>query len=1549
MPDQAPDTQTLQVTQPSLFSTPPQQQTSLFSGATPDEKSVGAPTSMGTNVIAMAATNVAQPQPQVMNEFQQKVQDYTKQIQDQGSDQQARTQVAASTQLQTMQMYAKGWASAAQDPGIDPQHLQDIEGAYGQVVNQGIEQRATYAAEEKAVQNIEDLAASGDETQAKMVLNNYHTPGGAEQVIADVRTKQLVLQRLVESQTAVDQGSGWMTHLTNFVVSNLPYFSNKELIGNVDLDTVAHRWYDSLFAGQRLHSEAAALYNLPNDQFADYVQHNLIPNVQKSSSFLGFHNQDAALNILSTIADAPPAWRINAQAGFTDGLALLPEIKSIGMVKSIPSLLMGLGARKEASELVANAAANIFLKGSGKAVEEQAGGLTQETVAEEMSNTAQKPFGASSNISVQQAANDSYERGRAALATAGVQASGRWAPGELQKAQQVFEQQLASKYGRELQDVGHYSTPTADGSSVTGTSFFLGKKNGDLFATEQSARKAAKDWNRPDANIVQDQSGQYSVWITENMPETGFYTTKVAPRASSSLSAAVLNPAQIGDNFLHGLSSVAQGQKQKILNGVLQPLAKQFSSLGGVDRTRLAAILEWGEKNGTWLNDSDANILHNRAFQSDMSPKALEAYHGAQRLGDIDFALRRDDVWKHNVINNYKTVSFDTGQGPVARENGQVYQKLDSVPSNLSYDIKTGTHYDNNNPLTPAKKAELESQGRVAVSLQEGMKLNDGNTVKHFIMDRGDLNEEELRRDQLGYTEGGHRIYDASHFVKQTQVGVNPSDGKSFLKNPGVFIAGNKAETEFWASKMEQVRELVKAGSPTAGQINDLIDGHPGFLDGPKMLEAFRDGTFDVNHPFLSLADRKMPAEYSTASTSHATDLLNPDETPMAAYLRTNGGLYYGAKGTPLPDWRGEQAPVLDPYQTLNRSMQNIASLSSFSDYKQTSIARWVNTYKQWLDHSANDSDVTVFGQANYSKSIDSAVRVAAEAQRKIIQDNLGWRTPGDLEAEDAGKRFADWVQGSEPGTARNKLATQMSKWWTTQNPLAALRGFAFDAKIGMLNPVHFFMRLQTMANAVLLSPGNGFRGMVGAMPLRAYLTQAGTEGMLDQFAKNGLAKLADFDSDAEMKMFMRSAKSSGFFDFGGTHLLINDYGPNAAASGFKAGWDSVSQAGRFMVNEGETLSRATAYRIGWEEAKEQFPGLAFSDPQFRRVVMDRADAYSMRMSGNDAAAWQKGLASIPTQFWSYNARNLEALLGRDFTTAQKLRLAVGQAALYGSAGVPGVGLISEYFKQRNGSAPNLDSAWGLADRGILDEMVYHLTGADALVGKRIGTGDWATQVVGDVLGTSSYGVKTTAELAGGATFSIYGNIGSGLLDLAHYASSEQGTPTGRPLTRDSLLRLASNISTFGNAYKGYMAYKYGILNPGTTGTVLANDLPTSDAFTLALGFQPGETDEVDALYGFHNQHEQHVKDTVKLLKAYEQQYAFEPDRRQEISDEISTAMSLLPPDIRAQAQKELRNSRDQTTLQAIARQVSKDKVNQQQETPDAGTRESDGSTPGQP
>jgi hypothetical protein len=285
-------------------------------------------------------------------------------------------------------------------------------------------------------------------------------------------------------------------------------------------------------------------------------------------------------------------------------------------------------------------------------------------------------------------------------------------------------------------------------------------------------------------------------------------------------------------------------------------------------------------------------------------------------------------------------------------------------------------------------------------------------------------------------------------------------------------------------------------------------------------------------------------------------------------------------------------------------------------------------------------------------------------------------------------------------------------------------------------------------------------------------------------------------------------------------------------------------------------------------------------------------------MSNASKSWWQTGLMSIPTQFWAYNVRMIEALTGRDFTTAQKLRLLSMQLAMAGTAGVPIVAGVVDMVKTRYGVDPDVGTMGSVLHRGVADNLIYAMFGADVNVGERWGTGSWSSDLIRDVFGYSEFNNKTFAEIAGGATYSITSQALGSAWDVAafwmtHESGSEEVNMTGEELTK-----MFRQISTLNHALQAWEVYNYGMYR-SSKGKVLADDLPSEDALFAGLGFAPHEMSELSVMTGYTKHKQAIIKDAAAQITAWRQEGLNRPDLFIENAKKVNAFVKFLPPDIR--------------------------------------------------
>lgn len=454
-----------------------------------------------------------------------------------------------------------------------------------------------------------------------------------------------------------------------------------------------------------------------------------------------------------------------------------------------------------------------------------------------------------------------------------------------------------------------------------------------------------------------------------------------------------------------------------------------------------------------------------------------------------------------------------------------------------------------------------------------------------------------------------------------------------------------------------------------------------------------------------------------------------------------------------------------------------------------------------------------------------------------------------------------------------------------------------------------FPLQVSTLAATFSLDPTNAGRAFMNIGPSLSVMWAKKPEEVIDVLIQRGFHKTLGFDDPKEYKQFMMMQKRSGFFDIGNNQLLIGEYSPSAALSTLGKKTQQIREGARFFFYQAERFNRHAAALIAWKDIRKRRPNLDPSSPEFSTLWVGRTDDFSMNMARESASAWQSGLASIPTQFWSYSVRMMEAMLGPKFTTEQKIRLLVGQTVLYGQFGVPAaslaayaaekVGLISP-----DGERAQLGSLEAFYQRGLLDHMINWTTGLDLKASERVGVGGFPEQLVRMILNDGKYGDTSIAGAAGGATLSIVGDLFGDSAYTFKYLLAESGRGGDFTATREGLLRMATNISSVSNFYKARMVQKYGTYYTNT-GAILATDLPDEYAFWIALtSYQPGAVDDIGEYYDYLADDDKAVKELTKIILNYRSKIIADPDNAFEYYDDMRHLMMLEEPHIRTKAQR---------------------------------------------
>lgn len=1405
---------------------------------------------------------------------------------------------------------------------MTPEQTSQVDSAYNNVLSFDAEKKARSAMEQQAIENIQDMAAR-DPIQAQVLMDNLQH-GGADQVLRDHLVIQAQLAQRSEELSHEQNQEGWGSYLLNKVLSLVPTTSNFQKSGIVDGS--ANTWGDFFASGQGLQHQSETMYsklaNMSPDEAAKFLAADgpLMAGLRANSkSWLGTFDPETAkssLGALTNQSDNDRGW--SNLWGVADAASLIP-LTGIGKVGSSVKTLLRAGARKEALDTLEKGAETIAREGAQAAAEKT--GVTAEDLRAAQSTSHVDPS-VTSDFSVTpsmdlaartEAAKDALDKLPGIIQEQRLTSSD-----EIMAAYQSTLEQHMQDVGRPIKDYAFKTETLAGGNGLRYLETVVGKKDGGGYAKEATASNAAESMGLG-GEAFRDETGQWFVRTRTNVAEDGFFTNPFHTPTQgfiSRLTGAIWrSPSRTTDETLHGKAVVAGsgiGRQQRIIG---EQLANTFRGINKESQDVVTQVALQGANNKKWWTPEEFNDLVTRYKGRDATEAELGTYQKLQLYNDMDWVLRNDQQYLQKAVNGSQSLKFDTKSGHSFDIDGHVNYNPKMLPTQRVYNLTENVHYTSqNNPLTGDRLKELTDSGYVMVKPHEAINLPDGTTVDHILARKSDLEISPLRRNQLAYSEGGHRLYTDKYFVKQASVGRQADTGSEFLRNPATFVTGkNIAEVTKWADTMNEARLAVKGSTHTAQQLDDLIfKGNTAFPTGKEFMEKVASGAIHKDHPFEPLFDREMPAAYKTAG-ENVSNFVNPDEAGFNGYYRTTGRMYTSSKGDILRDTKGDLSPTVDPYEALSTSLKQVTRESGLFNYKQESLERFLSTYKSDLEIPSGASNYSKFDTARVKAGVSRETANAIEAHRFAIRNVLGFQTPGDRLAQQMWRTTAEAVIGD--GSNAGKVFAHDAVWWfKNNNPLSFLRGLAFDSKLGLWNVGQIFTQSSTMISALALSPRMGMKGMASLPFMHAFLMmkEASKETLLDTLVKKGIHKTIGFEDAAEFKEYARIMNKSGFMDMNGSHIMIGENGPTAHFGTFVETQAKVREAGRALFYKAEVNNRLIAYRIAWDEARSA--GLKPGQDGFLAKLMKGADDYSLNMTHESSAQWQKGIWSIPTQFWSYNIRMMDAMIGNRFTPAQRLRLVTANLAVAGTAGTPITAAIASYMKDNSGVSPDINSLAGTLDRGVLDKIVYEMSGANVRIGEKVGTGTWLPNTVKDIFGASDFGQKNFADIIGGATYGIVKQSANVLYNATKYAAAESGSDMGPSgLQGDAWLKLANQVSSVGNTLKAVLAMNYGIFK-SANGTNYPN-IPKEDAFFLALGYQPQEIDSLGHRMAFLKNEDTAVKQAATQINNWRQEAFLRPDTFEENMKKSNAFVRLLPVTIQRKVLKEVNHAKDNVTL----------------------------------
>ena len=267
---------------------------------------------------------------------------------------------------------------------------------------------------------------------------------------------------------------------------------------------------------------------------------------------------------------------------------------------------------------------------------------------------------------------------------------------------------------------------------------------------------------------------------------------------------------------------------------------------------------------------------------------------------------------------------------------------------------------------------------------------------------------------------------------------------------------------------------------------------------------------------------------------------------------------------------------------------------------------------------------------------------------------------------------------------------------------------------------------------------------------------------------------------------------------------------------------------GLIPFNAGERLGRMTGVYTAILEFKAKNPGVSLTSDRARQWITRREQDLTFNMTNVARPAIQSGAMRMPTQWLSHTFRAMESIfVGRNFTKAERARMAAIQIPMYGTAGfgfASAANGIAEWAGVEEDSVGFTFLKWGVID-GVSDWLMEDTEG-------RVGTGLAPRLAPAGAIVDTFRKIKEGQflEVAMGPSGEITGGIADAFVEAFSSLTEGRGTMLSEDVIK--ILRTPSGVD---NAAKAYGIFNNGIYR-SKNGITIPGEMTTSEGIMQLLG-----------------------------------------------------------------------------------------------------------------
>ncbi|MFG1549476.1 hypothetical protein ABMA84_15720 [Halobacteriovorax sp. XZX-2] len=804
---------------------------------------------------------------------------------------------------------------------------------------------------------------------------------------------------------------------------------------------------------------------------------------------------------------------------------------------------------------------------------------------------------------------------------------------------------------------------------------------------------------------INDVTGTYSATV-EGASAQNFFGNILSPAAWSRRTAEgdfnleVKRALQSDD-----LAVAYQDKVGAFLDWASEPVAGLTQ---GKARERVSAVLQAGDE---WVNPQtqvEGTVFSPTELAAGVNtplgkihltdPREVEAYYRYRLYGDAtfineDFVLRREKELAG--MKDIKLQGLEDGGRAIGKPFEDLSSALGSVRDKRGqgvWDSKIGRTVD----ITDDYVRKVYDEGDVLVRLEK-----DWNTKGTGELDLSGEFVQYARVQKDAISEMPDRI-------------LNYRSG--------------------YVPKINEARFVVSQRMPK------IARGRPN-LAGSQALRAF-DSLSDAKAFREEQIARWMEKHGSDRAAAEQifpeVDLL--DEGLGAARLEeavgAHTGLYHGtrSKDKLLFGLSGQELSRVNPLEAFQRHSKHLGQFISQNEVRIGREKRWLNTVRQEFP------DIPIRGFED-TPLPNTPKGKAAERVRRVIREWNGIPSREEELSDAMWQRLHDWaLNGARRFGYADKESVKSIQWFRTKDPYAFMKTVVMHNLLGVFNIAQLYTQASAMSVALGKFPAKFAPRVINDMAWMHVLDNIVDDKMLGKVYNilfNGRA--IDETTKATYDAFRRTGLKEAVFN-NSDMARIGSHGLGVTRR-ILSNADNLSL---MLYRSGELAARRATFAAEFQNWMRTTGKKVPSDLELSEIL-EEVNKDMLELGPANRAYWQGGrgtgdvrqLMGVASQFMQVGAKTMElatkGVANGGFTNRQKARIFLSQLAMFGAAGVPLGGLITQAITSGLGIEQMPEEAAELANQGFVGFGLRAMLG-DVEVSDRFALGAQTTQMIEDII-----------------------------------------------------------------------------------------------------------------------------------------------------------------------------------------------------------------------